>query len=342
MYSDIMAKNFHDEFNEDVFLSEKIWVEVLDSLDGDFDIAYTLNMQKYYKEYYCGAKCLSFSYAKDGKAVFILPIFLYEIDNEFIVSSDGMNLYEPLYSRHITVSVRNKINKKIHRFLNNVLNDIGVACYNSVCKKSEMSSWHELVMQKSYADFNLYNYHVDLKLSLPDIKSFIRKSYKPLASKALRTWDYTVHEKCTDQMVQDFRELHIDVSGRITRSEKSWLIQADQVNAGEGFLIFIKNNDELIGAAFFLYNKENAVYAVAAYKRELFELPIGHGVQILAIDFLKEKNVKNYFLGSYHASWLKDVTEKELAIEDFKKGFSTHSKIYTVFKSKTLNINSQK
>lgn len=340
MYSELMTKHFYAEFNEEVFFSTKVWEEILENLEGDFDFTYTMNMQEYYKAYYEDSSCLSFSYSKDGRAVFVFPIFIYKKDGEFIVSSDGENLHEPLYNINVTSAVKKKINKKIYCFLNNVLSDIGVTSYSSVCKESKLSLWHELIMQQSCGDYNLYNYHVDLNLPLSDIKSFIRKSYKPLASKALRTWDYTVHEQCTEQMMQDFRELHFDVSGRITRSERSWRIQADQVNAGEAFLIFIKNSNELIGAALFLYNKASAIYAVAAYKREYFDLPIGHGVQLLAIDFLKEKNVKNYFLGSYHAPWSEGATEKELAIENFKKGFSTHSKTYTVFKSKISNMSS--
>jgi uncharacterized Fe-S cluster-containing MiaB family protein len=67
------------------------------------------------------------------------------------------------------------------------------------------------------------------------------------------------------------------------------------------------------------------IYGVGAYKRELFDRPIGHGVQMKAIEFLKEKGCQWYEIGRrcYPVDRIKP-TEKELSISHFKEGFATH------------------
>ncbi|MDM7858935.1 hypothetical protein [Thiopseudomonas acetoxidans] len=333
----IVSKHFKEEFDEAEFFCNDTWCDILKSHGGDYDINYTIKMQSYYCEYYLGSKSLSITYAKDGKSIFFLPMFLYQRRGVYVVSTDGEYLFEPLYMKGVPVSYQKRLNKKIFIFINKLFKELGVLEYHCIAKSSNLSLWHELVLNHAYDEFSVFSYGVDIRAPESEIRSHFRKSYRPLASKALKLWKYSVHDRCTSEMIQKFRELHLSVSGRITRSEKSWLIQAEQINAGEGFLVFIDNDIETIGAALFLHSKTMATYAVAAYKREFFEFPIGHGVQLIAIEQLKKIGVKDYLLGSVNAPWVNFITDKERAIEDFKKGFSTYTKVDTVFRLRVLD-----
>ena len=66
---------------------------------------------------------------------------------------------------------------------------------------------------------------------------------------------------------------------------------------GEAFLVTIRDDGLLIGAGLFNYSKHNGIYSVGAYKRELFDRPIGHAVQMMAIEKLKEIGCRTYHLG---------------------------------------------
>ena len=99
------------------------------------------------------------------------------------------------------------------------------------------------------------------------------------------------------------------------RSRKSWDIQQQNIINGEAFLVTVKDNGLLIGGGLFSYTKFIGTYSVGAYKRELFGKPIGHGVQMKAIEFLKEKDCQWYEIGRRYYSVDKiKPTEKELKL----------------------------
>lgn len=53
-------------------------------------------------------------------------------------------------------------------------------------------------------------------------------------------------------------------------------------------------------------------------------MPVSHLSQWIAICYMKEKNIKNYYIGRrpYKCDW-NNPTEKEIAIGHFKEGFAT-------------------
>jgi lipid II:glycine glycyltransferase (peptidoglycan interpeptide bridge formation enzyme) len=64
---------------------------------------------------------------------------------------------------------------------------------------------------------------------------------------------------------------------------------------------------------------------VGVYKRELFNKPLGHAVQMKAIEVLKKRGICWYEIGQKHLKIDKiPATDKELSISHFKEGFATH------------------
>ena len=127
-----------------------------------------------------------------------------------------------------------------------------------------------------------------------------------------------------DNLLDQFREFHIKISGRETRPLTTWKIQQKMVNDREAFCITLHgNNKELVGTALFAISPLQVSYSVGVYDRSLFDLPVGHVIQLKAIEYMKELGVKRYFLGNRHHLFEKiQPTKKENSIGFFKEGFS--------------------
>ena len=81
----------------------------------------------------------------------------------------------------------------------------------------------------------------------------------------------------------------------------------------------------MIGGSLIMKSEDEAFYAVAAYDRELFHLPIGHLLQDFIIKDLLNTKIKWYRLGRiYHDTDFDNPTEKEIQIGKFKSGFSSY------------------
>ena len=81
----------------------------------------------------------------------------------------------------------------------------------------------------------------------------------------------------------------------------------------------------MVGAGLFTYSRDSGFYCVGAYKRELSDQPLGHAVQMKAIETFKKNGVKWYEIGLKRLKIDKKIpTEKELALTQFKQGFATH------------------
>ena len=81
----------------------------------------------------------------------------------------------------------------------------------------------------------------------------------------------------------------------------------------------------MVGGGFFDHTAFEGRYAVGVYDRGLFEKPLGHVVQQLAIEKMKSLGLKWYKLGDRSYSVGEEgVTQKEIDISKFKEGFCTN------------------
>ena len=81
----------------------------------------------------------------------------------------------------------------------------------------------------------------------------------------------------------------------------------------------------MIGGGLFNYTNECGFYSVGAYDREFSDEPLGHAVQMKAIETFKKKKIKLYEIGRRYIKIEKiKPTDKELKISHFSDGFATH------------------
>lgn len=157
------------------------------------------------------------------------------------------------------------------------------------------------------------------------VRKGYRKSYKSLINKGLRLFKINIIDANSglsrvNEAINTIRALHFKESGRQTRSIKTWEIQGEMILRNQAFLVELLYENEVIGSALFQHSRVLSVYSVAAYRRDMFNLPIGHVIQHAAIEHLCNLKIDHHILGDISFS----EDKKEFNISSFKEGFSNN------------------
>jgi len=192
-----------------------------------------------------------------------------------------------------------------------------------------LSEWHQQWMSAGAIANVKHDLYIDLSLTTEQIHANIRKSYRPLIEKGCKLWDVAHFDQnnINHHIWFEFKELHKEVAGRVTRNEETWSLQYQMILNGDGFFIALRDKEDrrLIGGAFFQTTRDEGLYSIAAYDRNLFDKPVGHVVQMYAIQLMKKMGLKWYKLGErFFPSDKPEPSKKELSISSFKQGFATH------------------
>jgi len=304
--------------------------------ESDHNVEYELS-------YFAPSRCIDCSlvfYAKNGEPCGVVVLYLLEMDGVWSFSLAGKPIEPIQFLRHVNSKDRKRISKAFIRVLFEFSksHDLGdFVCHGySTSNNAAISEWYLACAQ--HADTIKLNHqiYIDLYQDLDTIKNNFRKSYKPLIGKALRLWNPAIlgPKEITNEHWREFRELHYMVSGcRNTRSEKSWMSQLSHICSGQAFLVTLRDEDhKLVGGGFFYHTRDHASYATAAYDRTLFDKPLGHLIQWIAINELKRLGVKLYTIGLLpFKNSVPKPSEKDFSIALFKSGFSNTVRIQYVF-----------
>ena len=189
-----------------------------------------------------------------------------------------------------------------------------------------LSDWHNRLMQAGARAELRHDLFLDLSPSMAEIKATFRKSYKALVTSGGKLWKIWVATAADPDPWDEFRLLHRTVSGRVTRSEESWRFQHDAIASGDAFFVRLSDAEgKMVGGGLFHTTAHEGLYAIGAYDRTLFDKPLGHVVQYHAIEEMKRRGVRWYKLGiRYYPGDTPLPSDKEMAISNFKQGFSSH------------------
>jgi FemAB family protein len=184
------------------------------------------------------------------------------------------------------------------------------------------------MLERGAACATQFSCDINLQVQVEDIWRNIRKSFKPLINKSKKLLSHTLvtAQTITPDCIEEFKALHLAAAGRRTRNDLSWDIQLQQIRNNDAFIIMSYFGTELVGASFYLMPFRRCDYGVGAYKRELFkEMPIAHGAMWEAILYAKSSNCHYFDVGPYYFSFqLNTVSEKEMSIGIFRKGFTEY------------------
>jgi len=168
---------------------------------------------------------------------------------------------------------------------------------------------------------------IDLALSEDDLYLGVRKSYKSLINWGAKNINLQLidSENVTPDLFEQFRQLHIKVAGRETRSKATWGLQYYQVKNREAFVLLGELEGVLVTAALFQYTAKNCFYGVSVSKRELFDKPMSHNLLWQAILHAKRLGCQYFEPGPLY--YPGHSTPKEVGISKFKKGFGGSAKV---------------
>ena len=270
----------------------------------------------------------------NGRAVGLWPVGIRREDTGVLtLSTNSGPLQQPWFLEDLGTQVRHDLVKRCARtamtFIARYGGPKGQDLFGpSPWAPGEGETWLRAWLEAGATTSNEFQLLVDLTLDLNDIRGHFRKSFRPLITKARQFWAVHVHqgEEGTDQAMREFQALHRFVSGRITRTDETWRSQTQAILDQEAFLITLRDEGaRLVGAGLFHCTQSEGLYAVAAYNRDLFDKPIGHLVQMTAIETLKARGAKWYRLGQrQYPGDIEPVSPKVLNIGHFKEGFATH------------------
>mgnify|MGYP003706119839 CR=1 FL=1 len=317
--------------------NHEIWNDEFAQLDYQ-PVEYTADMIDYQNAYLSqnGSKTadLSIIILSGGKACGLWLLTAVETNDQLKLTSLGQPILAPLFLDSTTRKIRK-------RFCSNAMNcliafsEIGfhgpLVTYQGpigINRETVLTDWYRQGMEHEATVSVRHEMYIDLSLSLDEIRSHYRKSYKPFINKGLREWGHGILTSSNIDKKQwnQFKYLHEVVSGRVTRDDSTWDMQYRMVSSGIAFLVMLHDPDtnELVGGGFFQNTRDEGLYSVAAYDRSLFDKPLGHVVQQLAINHMKSLGLKWYKIGEKqysHDSF--EVSKKEVDISKFKEGFCT-------------------
>ena len=319
------------EFKED-------WDTVFSNLNYQFVASTDLHLE-YQSAYHSSSDAkitdVSVVIYRNLNPIAVFPLCIEERQNQIKLSSFGKPINEPLYAKYISNNEKKSLTKKVINSLKLIARslelDFLILEQASVphSDNNGCSEWHIQLLSEGALLEIKHDMFLDLSPDLKDIRSRYRSSYKSLINRGLELWNISVMESrnASRENWDDFKELHRDAAGRVTRSELTWEIQCKMISNDCAFLVMLreKNASKLVGAAFFEYTKNEAYYSVGAYDRSYFDFPLGHVAQHTAIQKFKIKSIGWYRIGErFYPKVSVNCSSKEVSISNFKQGFSDH------------------
>lgn len=318
--------------------NQKIWNEEFEKLDYQ-PIEYIAEMIDYQNAYLSHNESniydLSIIILSGGKICGLWLLTAIETKGHIKLTSSGQPVLAPLFLNSTTRKQRKKFCSNAMNCLSTI-SDIGfhgplVISQGpiGINRDTVLTEWYRQGMEHNANVSVRHEMFIDLSLSLNEIRSHYRKSYKPFINKGLEEWGYNVltSSNINKKNWKQFKNLHELASGRVTRDDLTWEKQYQMICSGIAFLVILNdfNSNEIVGGGFFQTTRDEGLYSVAAYNRNLFDKPLGHVVQQIAINHMKSLGLKWYKLGGReYSNNSSDISKKELDIAKFKEGFCTH------------------
>ena len=266
------------------------------------------------------------------ESVGVWPITMSQVDGEYFITSQGAPLAPPLFCGNVKKSTRRKIVKSCVDFvvqLARVYKVKDIVSSDRFVNRLDLNEWSVSLRELGCKSLVYHDLYLEIQSPIEVITKDFRSSVRQRIKQGKKLWQVSILSENSDNIAPtwaEFQNLHLEASGRLTRSLRSWDIQKNAIMGSNAILVYLRDDSgRMIGGGYFTLSRDEAVYQVAAYDRSLFKLPIGHLVQYVAIEFFIKREIKWYRLGNRPNVFDEPLpSAKELAIGDFKAQFSSH------------------
>ncbi|REL26040.1 hypothetical protein DXX93_05280 [Thalassotalea euphylliae] len=299
-----------------------------DKLNNDYTFAVTNYHLAYLASHYQVINA-SIILLSNNKPIAIWPLNLAKINDNWQIQSHCKGIMPPLFSSQLSDKHKKAIYKQCLSFISRCQQLFDIATLESTFEPNTDALWLQTIAPHISNINYKHTLYLNLEQSTEKIKASVRRRYRSYINKGLDLWDYSIGTSISADEIEEIRLFHVKTAGKETRSVETWQQQRNMVNNNQAFVVTLRDKQQtLIGAAIFNTTDSQGMYSVGIYERSLFELPIGHTVQMLAIEHMKKIGIEDYFIGyrdyefEYH-----QPSEKQSAIGYFKEGFSNQIKL---------------
>lgn len=269
----------------------------------------------------------------DQSPVAVWPFTLSQTSTTPALSSQGLLLVPPLIRDGLPRSSKKSLTKLCMDFAQRVARTLALPSFDS-CEvffdNLGLSDWHLEGMTRGATCRVQHELFLRTSDSWDQILKNYKKRLRYTMNQAAQLWrSFILDDTATefDSAWNNFKRLHIHLSGRQTRSDDSWISQLNAIKNRDAFLIYLLDDkDTMIGGGYFALTRTEGLYAVGVYDRTLFDRPVGYLVQYAAINEMIRRGIRWYKLGTLPFETDNPTpTEKEVSIGAFKKHFSSHA-----------------
>lgn len=186
-----------------------------------------------------------------------------------------------------------------------------------------LSAFAQTLLSRGFSAHPIYEQIIDLTRSEDALHADIRRRYKSHINWGQRNLaiDVQGHTNLAPAAIEEFHNLHVEVSGRETRSPETWLLQETQIRQGQGFLVTGRIDGKLVTGALFTCTSRYCYYGVGASIREMFDKPLSHAIMWRGICEAKRLGCQFFDIGELVDLYPSGYSDKEKSIADFKRGF---------------------
>jgi hypothetical protein len=181
------------------------------------------------------------------------------------------------------------------------------------------------LLRCGYLDISGASQVIDLSAGESDLFDAMRKGHRCDLKRSRQMLEISVYDasNITEEMFDQYRELHQIAAGRVTRPLVTFEMMYGWVQSGLAALIAARHNGAIVGSALFSIYKDGAYYSSSCEHPEARHLPIGHATQWAAICWLKQRGIRWYEVGIQPHGMQPHglLSPKELGISLFKRGF---------------------
>ncbi len=174
---------------------------------------------------------------------------------------------------------------------------------------------------------------VDVSSGHDAIRRNLRDSYRSLVNWGRRQlrMEYVNAENPDRKMFDAYRSFHSAIAGGAARSDAYWNIYWEEVTSSRGELsLGFLEDGELVAGTLIAEVPGTAYYASGVYDRSRFDKPLGHFPLFDAMVRAGERGIARFDLGEIFPKG-GDVSDKEVKIGFFKKGFTDSFTLLTVW-----------
>jgi hypothetical protein len=195
--------------------------------------------------------------------------------------------------------------------------------YLEMCSQGVISEFGEGLLSSGCVGAPAYKQIIDLQLEEDSLRRDIRKRYRTFINWGEKNLSITVHDhrNMIPEVIEEFRQLHLTVAGKETRSPETWRLQYRQIMENQAFVITGRLGEKLITAALFSCSPSYCYYGVGASMRDMFDKPLSHAILWRSILEAKRRGCRLYEMGDLADLYPRGYSDKEKSIADFKRGF---------------------